>query len=45
MSIDYEFNKLGILTLYADAVLRNEISQYILERLGFIYTYEDDMLI
>lgn len=42
--IDYAFNKLGLLTLYADAVLRNKRSQRILEKLGFVYTHEDDML-
>ncbi|WP_049762404.1 GNAT family N-acetyltransferase [Lachnoclostridium phytofermentans] len=44
LMIDYAFKSLGLLTLYADAVLRNRRSQHVLEKLGFLYTHEDDML-
>ena len=44
LMIDYAFNNLGLLTLYADAVLRNRRSQHVLEKLGFLFTHEDDML-
>lgn len=44
LMIDYAFNNLGLLTLYADTVLRNTRSQHVLEKLGFSYTHEDKML-
>lgn len=42
--LKYAFNELGLRTVYADAVIRNQRSQHILEKLGFVYTHEDDML-
>ncbi len=43
--IDYGFNILGLKTIYADAVHRNQRSKYILEKLGFEHLYEDDILV
>lgn len=40
--IQYAFEHLGLNTLYADAVLRNTRSQYIMKKLGFEYVYEDE---
>ena len=42
--LNYAFNDLGLSTVYADAVIRNTRSQYVLETLGFVYTHEDEML-
>lgn len=39
--IDYTFNVLCIKSIIADSVLRNTRSQYVLEKVGFIYTHED----
>lgn len=40
----YAFYELGLSTVYADTVIRNKRSQHVLEKLGFAYTHEDDML-
>ena len=42
--LNYAFNELGLSTVYADTVIRNKRSQHVLEKQGFIYTHEDDML-
>lgn len=42
--IDYAINILGLKTIYADAVHRNHRSKHILEKLGFEYLYDDDVL-
>lgn len=42
--LNYAFNELGLSTVYADTVLRNKRSQHVLEKQGFVYTHEDDML-
>lgn len=42
LMIQYAFQQLGLNTLYADAVLRNTRSQYIMKKLGFQYVYEDE---
>lgn len=42
--IDYAINTLGLKTIYADAVHRNHRSKHILEKLGFEYLYDDDVL-
>jgi len=39
--LDYAFNCLGLECIYADTILRNKRSQYILEKLGFIKIRED----
>ncbi|HPJ03518.1 MAG TPA: GNAT family N-acetyltransferase [Candidatus Limiplasma sp.] len=41
---DYGFAVLDLEMIYADAVHRNMRSQHVLEKLGFIYTHEDDLL-
>ena len=41
--IKYAFEHLGLNILYADAVLRNTRSQYIMQKLGFQYVYEDEI--
>lgn len=43
LMIQYAFEKLGLNTLYADAVLRNTRSQYIMKKLGFQYVCEDEV--
>lgn len=40
--IQYAFEYLGLNTLYADAVIRNTRSQYVMQKLGFEYIYEDE---
>lgn len=42
--LDYAFNGLGLECIYADTLLRNKRSQYILEKLGFIEILEDASL-
>ena len=42
--IEYAINVLGLKTIYADAVHRNYRSKYILEKLGFEYIFDDDVL-
>jgi len=41
--IGYAFHTLGFETIYAESVLRNTRSQYIMEKIGFVYTHEDDV--
>lgn len=43
LMIQYAFEKLGLNTLYADAVIRNTKSQYIMKKLGFQYVCEDEV--
>lgn len=43
LMIQYAFKQLGLNTLYADAVLRNTRSQYIMKKLGFQYVCEDEV--
>lgn len=40
--IKYAFEELNLNTLYADTVIRNTRSQYILQKLGFKYVWEDE---
>lgn len=42
--IKYGFEKLGLNTIYADAVLRNTRSQHVLKKNGFVFTHEDGIL-
>jgi RimJ/RimL family protein N-acetyltransferase len=42
--IDYVTNILGLKTIYADAIHRNHRSKHILEKLGFVHLYNDDVL-
>lgn len=42
--ITYAFNDLGLKIIYADSVHRNKRSQHILEKSGFHYTHDDDLL-
>ena len=44
MIIKYGFEELGLNTIYADTVHRNTRSQHVLEKHGFVYTHEDDIL-
>ena len=41
---NYGFQELGLTAIYADAVHRNARSRHVLERLGFVYTLEDELL-
>lgn len=43
--INYAFESLGLNTIYADTIIRNKRSQYVLEKLGFKQIDEDDVLI
>lgn len=38
----YAFNEMGMLTVYAYAVLKNTRSQHVLEKVGFIVTHQDE---
>jgi len=38
---DYAFDSLGLETIYADTVLGNVRSQYVLKKLGFIHVRDD----
>lgn len=42
--LNHATNTLGLKTIYADAVHRNQRSKHILEKLGFTYLYSDDDL-
>ncbi len=42
--IAYAFHELGFHTLYADCVHRNKRSAHVLEKVGFTFTNEDDVL-
>lgn len=42
--IEYATNHMGLHTIYADAVHRNNRSKHILEKLGFDHQYDDDDL-
>lgn len=42
--IAYAFHELGLHTLYADCVHRNKRSAHVLEKVGFTFTHEDDVL-
>ena len=41
---EYAFSELGLSTVYADCVLRNTRSQHVLQKIGFVYIHEDDIL-
>ena len=41
--IDYAFHVMELNTIHAESVLRNTRSQHIMEKVGFIYTHEDDI--
>lgn len=40
--LEYGVNQLGLLTIYADTVLRNTRSQHVLEKVGFKYINQDN---
>jgi RimJ/RimL family protein N-acetyltransferase len=42
--VDYAFEQMGLHTVYADSVHRNKRSQHVLEKNGFIYSHEDEVL-
>lgn len=42
--LDYAINVMGLHTVYADAIHRNNRSKHILEKLGFIHLYDDEVL-
>jgi RimJ/RimL family protein N-acetyltransferase len=42
--VDYAFDELGLHIIYADCVLRNKRSQHVLEKIGFIYSHEDEAM-
>ncbi|MBR3839878.1 MAG: GNAT family N-acetyltransferase [Erysipelotrichales bacterium] len=42
LAIDYAFNELHLNKVYADAVLKNERSQHVLEKVGFTLIRKDD---
>lgn len=42
--IEYAINDLGLHTIYADAIHRNDRSKHILEKLGFKHLYDDEDL-
>lgn len=40
--LQYAFEELGMVAVYADVALKNTRSQHVLEKVGFHYTHEDD---
>lgn len=42
MMLDYAFETLRLRTVYADCVKRNLRSRHVLQKVGFVYTHEDD---
>jgi RimJ/RimL family protein N-acetyltransferase len=42
--VDYALEELGLVTIYADCVHRNRRSQHVLEKIGFVYSHEDETL-
>lgn len=40
--LQYAFEELGMIAVHADAALQNTRSQHVLEKVGFLYTHEDD---
>ncbi len=42
--IEYAIKELGLHTIYADAIHRNNRSKHILEKLGFEHIYDDEAL-
>lgn len=45
LALKYAFNKLGMETVFADALKRNKRSQHVLEKVGFVKTHSDDTFI
>ena len=43
LAVQYAFNKLGMKTIHADAILKNTRSQHVLEKVGFQLVGEDDV--
>ncbi len=42
LALDYAFDVLGMEAVNADAALKNRRSQHVLEKVGFLFTGEDD---
>lgn len=45
LALDYAFGTLGVKKVLADTILTNSRSQHVLEKVGFVETYRDDMFI
>lgn len=43
LAIDYAFHKMGLQTIYADALKKNKRSIRVLEKVGFHFTGEDEL--
>lgn len=42
LALQYAFQELGMVTVFADAVLKNARSQHVLKKVGFMETHRDD---
>ena len=42
LTLRYAFDELNLNTVYADAILKNQRSQHVLQKVGFRKTHEDD---
>ncbi len=42
LMVDYAIDRLGMETVYADAILKNKRSQHVLQKVGFVQTGADD---
>ncbi len=42
LMLDYAFDVLRLKTVYADCVKRNTRSRHVLQKVGFVFTHEDD---
>lgn len=43
LALEYAFSKLDVKTVYADAVQKNQRSQHVLEKVGFMQTHQDEL--
>lgn len=42
LALQYAFHELGMVTVFADAILKNARSQHVLKKVGFIETHQDE---
>ncbi len=42
LAVEFAINNLGMAVINADTIKKNERSQYVLQKCGFCFIYEDD---
>ena len=45
LALEYAFNEMGMITVFADAIIKNTRSQHVLKKVGFRETHHDDSFI